>query len=119
MDALRKPGRWRTWAQYGECYALYAALLVSSVVVFAIWRLAIPALVLAVWGSSNADRLIYDLATILVGMGALILVMVAEPYLRNGVPRQQLMRRFIRLIVPVILAGVLGMLLLQGSLLIL
>jgi hypothetical protein len=38
--------------------------------------------------------------------------MAGEPYLRNGVARHQLLRRFFRLAAPVIVAAVLGLLVL-------
>jgi hypothetical protein len=81
-----------------------------------IWQQVIPLLVLAIWGSSNADRLIYDVATIMVGMAVFITLMAAEPYLRTGVRRRELRRRFVRVSVPLITVGVLGMLLQAGLL---
>jgi hypothetical protein len=49
---------------------------------------------------------------LLLGLGLFILVMAAEPYLRHGMERRQLLRRFGRLALPLVIAGALGLLLL-------
>ena len=48
----------------------------------------------------------------LLGLGLFIFVMAAEPYLRNGIARRQLLRRFLRLAIPVAIAAVIGLLVL-------
>jgi putative copper export protein len=48
----------------------------------------------------------------LLGLGAFILVMAAGPYLRNGMERRQLMRRFRKLAIPLVIAGALALLVL-------
>jgi hypothetical protein len=68
------------------------------------------ALLAAFLQRSQANRLIYLASMTLLGLGLFILVMGAEPYLRNGVERDQLRRRFFRLAWPLLIAGAVGLL---------
>jgi hypothetical protein len=96
---------------YLACYSLYALLLVGSVVTLLIWRVTIL-LMIATWiGVSSVNGSIYAVSMIVIGLGLFMLVIAAEPYLRNGVKRGQLMRRFVRVALPVAAAGLLGVLL--------
>jgi hypothetical protein len=76
--------------------------------VLLIWRNAILALLAAFMGRSQANRLIYLASMALLGLGLFILVMAAGPYLRSGLERQQLMRRFRKLAIPLVVAGALA-----------
>jgi hypothetical protein len=70
------------------------------------------AFIIATWfGLSSASGSIYTVSLIVIGISLFMLVIAAEPYLRNGVKRGQLMRRFVRAALPVITAGMLGLLL--------
>jgi hypothetical protein len=96
---------------YLACYSLYVLLLVCSVVTLLIWRVTIL-LMIATWiGASSVNGSIYAISMIVIGLGLFMLVIAAEPYLRNGVKRGQLMRRFVRVALPVAAAGLLGVLL--------
>jgi hypothetical protein len=98
---------------YLACYALYLALIIpGTVAVFLIWRNAIIALLAAFLQGSQANRLIYLASMALLGLGGFILVMAAEPYLRLGLQRQQLMRRFWKLAIPLVIAAALALLVL-------
>jgi len=98
---------------YLLCYGLYALLIICGVVVvFVIWPSAILAMIAAFMGRSQANRIVYMALMLLLGLGLFILVMAAEPYLRHGMERRQLLRRFGRLALPVVIAGGLGLLLL-------
>ena len=66
-------------------------------------------------GRSSANRLIYMLGILFVGVSLFVLFMAAESYLRTGVPRRQLLRRFVPLAAPLAIAGGLGLLLLAIS----
>ena len=102
-----------TWRGYLACYALYIGLLIpGTIVVFLFWRNAILALLAAFLGRSQANRLIYLASMTLLGLGLFILVMAAEPYLRKGLERQQLLRRFRKLAIPLVIAGGLAVLVL-------
>jgi hypothetical protein len=103
-----------TWLEYVACYALYIALIVGGAgVLFLVVRPAILALITSLMGQSRANRIVYLGAITLFGLGLFILIMAAEPYLRNGLARRQLTRRFIRIAAPVVISGVLGMLVLM------
>ena len=96
---------------YLVCYSLYILLLVGSVVTLLIWRVTIL-LMIATWiGVSSVNGSIYAVSMIVIGLGLFMLVIAAEPYLRNGVKHGQLMRRFVRVALPVAAAGLLGVLL--------
>ena len=67
---------------------------------------------IATWiGLSSVNGSIYAVSMIVIGLGLFMLVIAAEPYLRNGVKRGQLMHRFVRVALPVAAAGLLGVLL--------
>jgi thiosulfate reductase cytochrome b subunit len=102
-----------TWLAYLACYALYALLIAGGIaILFLVVRPAVLALISALLGSSQANRIVYLASITLLGLGLFILVMAAEPYLRNGVERRQLLRRFIRIAAPVVIVGALGLLVL-------
>jgi hypothetical protein len=95
-----------TVRDYLACYALYIGLIIpGTIAVFLVWRNAIVALLAAFLRGSQANQLIYLASMALLGLGAFILVMAAEPYLRSGLQRQQLMRRFRKLAIPLLIAG--------------
>ncbi len=96
---------------YLACYSLYVLLLVGSVVTLWIWRVTIL-LMIATWiGVSSVNGSIYAVSMIVIGLGLFMFVIAAEPYLRNGVKRGQLMRRYVRVALPVVAVGMLGLLL--------
>jgi hypothetical protein len=80
--------------------------------VLLIWRNAVLALLAAFMGRNQANRLIYLASMALLGLALFILVMAAGPYLRSGLERQQLMRRFRKLAIPLVIAGALAVLVL-------
>ena len=98
---------------YLACYGLYVVVLALGAAVFFIWPTTLVALIGAVLGHSAFNRSIYLVGMLFLGMGLFVLVMAAEPYLRGGVARGQLLRRFVRLCVPLVVTGGLG-LALQG-----
>ena len=98
---------------YLACYALYIGLIIpGTIAVFLIWRSAILALLAAFMARSQANQLIYLASMALLGLGAFILVMAAEPYLRKGMERRQLLRRFRQLAIPLVIAAALALLVL-------
>ena len=103
--------RRQTLLRYLGCYAAYFVLLaLGYVVVFLIWRQTLLTL-LAVAGVTRAFDALYMLSMILLGGGLFILVMAAEPYLRAGIATCQLRRRITRMVVPVGIAGLIGVVL--------
>lgn len=108
-----RPKEEPTWLEYVACYALYILLIVvGAATLFLVLRPALLALIDVLLGDSRANRIVYLGSITLLGLGLFILVMAGEPYLRNGVERHQLLRRFIRLAAPVVIAAVLGLLVL-------
>jgi hypothetical protein len=102
-----------TWQVYLACYGLYFLLIIAGVAtLFLVLRPALLALIIALLGESQANRLVYSATITLLGLGLFIFVMAAEPYLRNGIARRQLLRRFLRLAIPVAIAAVIGLLVL-------
>ena len=111
--AETEPAKWPTWRGYLACYALYIGLIIpGTVAVFLIWRNAILVMIAAFLGRSQANQFIYLASMALLGLGGFILVMAAEPYLRTGVQQQQLLRRFRKLAVPLVIAAALALLVL-------
>ena len=96
---------------YLACYSLYVLLFVGSVVTLLIWRVTILVMITTLIGLSPVNGSIYAVSMIVIGLGLFMLVIAAEPYLRNGVKRGQLMHRFVRVALPVAAAGLLGLLL--------
>jgi hypothetical protein len=102
-----------TWRGYLACYALYIGLIIpGSIAVLLLWRNAIIALLAAFLQGNQANRLIYLASMALLGLGAFILVMAAGPYLQSGLQRQQLLRRFGKLAMPMVIASALALLVL-------
>jgi hypothetical protein len=102
-----------TLRSYLACYALYIGLIIpGTITVFLLWRNAIIAMLAAFLEGSQANRLIYLASVALLGLGGFILVMAAEPYLRGGLQRRQLMRRFGKLAIPLAIAGAVALLVL-------
>ena len=98
--------------EYLVCYTLFAALvLLAAVEVFVIWRLAILAAIAAFIGPSAVNSAIYMFSMVVLGLGAFVLLMAAEPYLRHGMIRGQLWQRFTRFAAPLVIAGLVGLLL--------
>ena len=109
--AETRPHKQPTWLEYLACYALYIVLIVGGVAtLFVVVRPALLVLMDTLLGDSRANRFVYMGTIALLGLGLFIMVMAAEPYLRNGVARGQLLHRFIRLATPVVVAAVLGLL---------
>ena len=107
------PRKQPTWLEYLACYSLYILLIVGgAATLFLVLRPAVLALIVMLLGQSRANRIVYLAAITLLGLGLFILVMAAEPYLRRGLERQQLLPRFVRLAAPVVIAAVLGLLVL-------
>src|SRR5919202_4809173 len=104
--------RWSPRAvNYVGCYALYALLVVLGVTVLFIWPTTVVALIGAFIGLSEANELIYMLSNLLLGLSLFTLVIAGEPYLRSGIRRRQLRRRFVRLAVPLGILSVFGLVL--------
>ena len=92
---------------YVLCYVLYALILALSYGVFVIWSQTI---LLALGPIVDSQQLpaLWGAGVLLIGISAYGLVLVAEPYLRDGVQKRQLRRRFLRIAVPLVVTIVTG-----------
>ena len=108
---IRKERRQVRPRDYLVCYGLYLVVIgLAFVVAFVIWPPAIVALTVALTNSMWVHRGVYPFSMVLLGMAWLGLVLTAEGYLRHGLERHQLGHRFRRLILPLVLMGVFGLL---------
>src|SRR5262245_57216267 len=108
-----RPKEEPTWLGYLACYTLYVLLIVGgAATLFVVLRPALLVLIDVLLGNSRANRIVYLGTITLLGLGLFIIVMAGEPYLRTGLARHQLLRRFIRLAAPVATAAVLVLLVL-------
>jgi hypothetical protein len=105
LSSSAKPHAWR----YAACYALFLVVLGLSVLDFVIWWQALLVLVGVGITAPEIGPAVWAVGIVLVGLAMFALVMVAEPYLRAGVRRQQLGRRFVRLAAIVVVVGALGL----------
>jgi hypothetical protein len=102
---------------YLSCYALFGLLLVIGYfAVFVIWRATIVLLIEAFIGPNRINQSLYMLSMLFLGMALFVMILGAEHYLRTGIPKRRVLNRFLRLAVPLVLFGVLGLLLQQLSL---
>jgi len=102
----------RPVAQYVLCYTLFAVLMgLSIVVIFGIWNNTLGMLVKRYVEKPWAFNAYQNFGLIGLTVLGFMLVMAAEPYLRHGVERNQLLQRFGRLALPLVLAGAAGLLL--------
>ncbi|MBA3943258.1 MAG: hypothetical protein H0X37_01695 [Herpetosiphonaceae bacterium] len=111
MPQATSPSRREQMLAYLVCYGLLLLLLALSILVFFVWRAAILAMIAAFMGRSPANSLVYLVPMTLLGIVLFLFIMAAETYLRTGVERRQLRRRFTRFVVPLIIALVVALLL--------
>ncbi len=102
---------WRPgFREYAGCYALYLVIVALSVATMYGWLLAIQWLfpIILGWDLMMANAFAVGLTLLLVGIALFSLVLLAEPYLRAGIQRREIRRRFARVAIPLVAVGVLG-----------
>lgn len=109
MHGVQPKGR-----DYLLCYALFALLLVLCYGTFVAWQQAIALVVGVVLNRSEGTQAALGLGAVFVGLALFGFVMGAEPYLRGGVERGRLRARFLRLLLPLLGAFLIGEALRQG-----
>jgi hypothetical protein len=100
MRDTNDTGRARNVGSYLLCYALLAVLFALTIALIFAWSQALVALISVLIGRSFANRAIYQVSLVLVVLALFIVFMGAEPYLRNGVQKGVLVRRFSRVAIP-------------------
>lgn len=102
----------RPASQYVLCYLLFAVIIALSIfVIFFIWRPAIDMLVVRYVEKTWAYNAYRNFGYIAMTLFGFVIVMIAEPYLRTGVVKNQLIKRFGKVALPLVIAGVAGLLL--------
>ena len=112
MYREREGVQFPTWRAYALSFGLFIVLLVIGyLAVFVVWREALLAMLSVVLQGRHwsVSRLLYMLGIVALSVSAFIFLMAAEPYLRVGVERHDLRRRFLRLFVPLVLLMIIGM----------
>ena len=94
---------------YFGCYLLYALLIALSIAVLWVWHQALLTLIAIFVGPSAVNSFIFMTIMLLIGVGLFVVVMGAEPYLRQGVVRRELWRRFLRIMLIPGSAGLLAL----------
>ncbi len=84
----------REYLSYVACYILYFCLVAVSIASYFLWPPAILALIVAFADPSDFQRPLYAAGNFLIVLILFGLLIAAEPYLRAGVQRRQLWRRF-------------------------
>ena len=101
-----------TWRAYALSFGLFIVLLVLAyLAIFVIWRSTLLSMYVVVMEGRHwsVTRLLYLLSIVALTICGFIFVMAAEPYLRGGVERRDLARRFLRLFVPLLVLTILGL----------
>jgi hypothetical protein len=102
MNDVQKPRR----IGYVACYAMWLVVVGLCYAAFVIWQRTVLLVVGLIVGDSEALPFAYGAVVLLIGLGAFAVVIRSEAYLRDGVKRGQVGRRFARTVVP--LVGVSG-----------
>ena len=96
------------WRRYAACYALYIVLLGLAYGVFVVWQRTILLALGVLLDQYEATPVLWAVGFLAIGFALFFLILGAEPYLRAGVPRKQLRRRFARIALPLVGTIVLG-----------
>lgn len=110
MPALYKRRRDPGTRMYAVCYVLWLVIVAISVAALFVFReTAVPLLSLIVGPTPWAQAIIL-LGTMVSGIVLVVVALGAEPFLRYGVERGQLMRNFVLLALPLMLVCGAGLL---------
>ena len=93
---------------YVICYVLYALILALSYGVFVIWSQTILLGLGALVDGPQAVPALWGAGMLVIGICAFLFVLVAEPYLRDGVQKRQLRGRFLRIAGPLVVTMLVG-----------
>lgn len=93
--------------RYVLCYLLFVVLVGLSYAGFILWQPTSLRLIGAALGDSYANQFLQDVSVVFLGFVLFGLLIAGEPYLRDGVAKRRLGRRFLRL--ALILVGLIAL----------
>lgn len=96
--------------RYIACYALFFLFLALVYLsLFVVWGQTFYNMILLYSSRPEARTLWQFLRILVLGFSSFLIVMGGEPYLRNGMQRGLLLKRFLRLAIIFIVVAALGM----------
>jgi|GEM_PF-1628689 hypothetical protein len=109
-----------TLPRYVACYALFAVFLALVYLsLFVVWGQTLYNIILLYSSRPEARTLWQFLRVLVLGFSSFLIVMMGEPYLRNGMQRGLLLKRFLRLAIIFVVIAALGIglntMVLQGA----
>lgn len=107
-DGIQAP----TWRAYALSLGLFLVLLlVGYLAIFVVWREALLSILSMVLQGRHwsISRLLYMLSVAFLAVVGFIFLLASEPYLRGGVERHELRRRFLQLFIPLAAITIIGL----------
>jgi hypothetical protein len=93
-------------------YAMYIVIAALALVDgLVIWRQTLLALIFGLLADSNVARFTYMVSMLAVAIGLISGILLSEQYLRTGMERGNLLRRFLTIALGLVAFGVAGVLL--------
>jgi len=102
-------------SRYLLAYLMLASIIVVGFVVLVIiWPQSVLNIIAMLFDVTDVDvryagTFVYLIAGILLLIMLFVTIMVGEPYLRKGAEMGQLRRRYLRIIIPMVIFGLLGL----------
>jgi len=95
---------------YAVCYVLWLVIVAISVAALFVFRETVVPLLSLIVGPTPWAQAIILLGTMVSGIVLVVVALGAEPFLRYGMERGQLMRNFVLLALPLVLVCGAGLL---------
>lgn len=106
------PSNEQRWTRHAAVWGLWLVLLaLAFVVLYIIWMRAFFEIYYVWLSLGMASRLYYEVTIVGLTFPYVGLIVVGEPYLAAGARQQRLVRRFLNIAVPLLVAGVIGLIL--------
>lgn len=94
---------------YLLAYGMWAILIIIGAASIFIWRETLLTLIAVYFGRQGSNRAFFQVGILVLGFAVFLTILGAEPYLRSGVERHRLGQRFLRLAIPLLVFGVVGL----------
>jgi len=101
---------------YTVCYLLYVLLVALSIGVFLSWKSVILTTIAVLVTDTRYQGFIYLCSLLFLGLFLGAVTLAAESYLREGIPKRQLLRRFVYACLMLIVFSSLGFLIREFAL---